>query len=372
MSFLPKEAWIFIAIDDYNTQFFIDSNTIEGSFDDINVTVVYVPDNRGNVFSRFQNLLKEEKKDFTVLRYIEQSWGLDLSQDKYAIYDSIYKSEDGSTLHSVSYPAKSIEWKRFSDWKVAEKVALIVSNKLDKEVKLKKTPSKSATKEVVGVDKGKPQEKEVYIKIPPKPARPAWVVKKDLEAQYVQLYQMMGFTCSEAQDIFEGFFEKAKEQALKEGTLELPENFGDMMLEMEHKDEGLKKRLSMKRGEGVRDEDIRWWGNMHELERGMMLQNDSWGRVAYFKYCIENYGLTDEEAVESVRKSHPMFGDPEDTSHTTGDDRPLPYELKDRINIFIEKMAKSSPADLEKYKKEVQGSSSYNAFVRKQIRNGKI
>jgi len=48
---------------------------------------------------------------------------------------------------------------------------------------------------------------------------------------------------------------------------------------------------------------------------------------------------------------------------------PLPFELKDRINIYIEKRAKSDP---EKYKKDIESSSTFNALVRKEIQGGHI
>jgi hypothetical protein len=156
LSLLSKDGWIFIGIDDDNTQFFMDLTTVTGNHDDINVTVISVPDDGSNVFSDFQKFLKEENKDFTVLKYIEQSWGLDLSHNKYALYGLIFKSEDGGTIHSISFPAKSITWKFFRDKKIAEKIALRVSCELDKkridevkakrsaEIKQKKTPKKNA------------------------------------------------------------------------------------------------------------------------------------------------------------------------------------------------------------------------------------
>jgi hypothetical protein len=174
LSLLSKDGWLFTGIDGDNTQFFIDSNAIVGNNNDISATIISVPDNRGNVFSDFQKLLKEEKKDFTVLRYIEQSWGLNLSQDKYAIYGLIFKSEDGGTIHSINFSAKSITWKFFRDEKIAEKIVLRVSNELDKrkdkekveqlaEAEPKETPSKYVIKEVVGVDKENTQTKKTNI-----------------------------------------------------------------------------------------------------------------------------------------------------------------------------------------------------------------
>jgi len=131
---LPKDDWIFVGIDDDNTQFFIDPKTIMNNHDDINVTVIVVPNNRGNIFDDFQKLLWMAKKDFKTLSYIDQSWGLNLSREKYAIYDSIYKSEDGVALHSVRYPASSIIWRDFSTDKTAKQIVSVASKEIKKEM----------------------------------------------------------------------------------------------------------------------------------------------------------------------------------------------------------------------------------------------
>jgi uncharacterized protein with GYD domain len=180
---------------------------------------------------------------------------------------------------------------------------------------------------------------------------------------------MTGMSRLQAEEIISGLLKQAKEEAQKDGTIDLPPNLGDILLQKEFTDKNVKTMLEKRRKEGVRNEDIRWWYNMHELERRMMLKFDEYMRLVHLMNLTDQ-GVNEKEAVKRLRKTHPMFGDPEDTSRTTGEDRPLPYELKDRINIFIEKIAKSSPADLEKYKKEIEESSSYNAFVREQIRKG--
>ena len=70
-----------------------------------------------------------------------------------------------------------------------------------------------------------------------------------------------------------------------------------------------------------------------------------------------------------VRKFHVIYGEPDDTTHTVGDDRPLPEELKDRINIYI---IKRPSTDQDKYKKEIEESSTLNALLRKEIKIGNI
>ena len=198
-------------------------------------------------------------------------------------------------------------------------------------------------------------------------------IEKELEECYIPMMEkMMNMSSQEAKDTFRNFLKKAKDDAMKDRTANLPADFGDCLLRVESTDIKVKRMLEKKRMEGVTNNDIRWWYNMHYLERNMMLTIDNWMRYAYYGNLIENYGINEEEAMKQLRKTHPMFGDTEDTTHTTGEDRPLPFELKDRTNIFLEKTAKSSPANLEKYKKEIEESSSYNAFVRKQIGEGKI
>src|SRR3989344_4957061 len=93
------------------------------------------------------------------------------------------------------------------------------------------------------------------------------------------------------------------------------------ILEKEKADENTHKVLEKKRREGVRDEDIRWWWNLDNLEKMMMLKVDEFHRMALHIKCRQEDGLSVERAAEQVRQHHPIFGNPEDTTHTQGDDR---------------------------------------------------
>jgi DNA-directed RNA polymerase subunit F len=195
-------------------------------------------------------------------------------------------------------------------------------------------------------------------------------IEKELEVLYLKMFQMMmGMSPSQAKSAFRFMLKQAKEESLKEGTSKLPRNFGDIILEKESKDEKIKSMLAKKRNEGVKDQDIRWWWNMHDLERRMMLKHDEWCKVTVFEKFREEDGLSMDEAGKRVGKTYPIFGNPDDTTHTTGEDRPLPFELKDRINIYVEKRANIDP---EKFKEDVENSSSLNALIRKEIKKGKI
>ena len=136
---------------------------------------------------------------------------------------------------------------------------------------------------------------------------PSSDIEKKLEAIYVPMFQTMrGMTLTQAKSTFSDIIKKAKEESLKEGTSKFPQNLGDILLENESTNPHFKSMLAKKRSENVRDEDIRWWWNMHDLERRMMTEDDGLIRFAYFLYLKDN-GLSAEEAGKRVKKSYPIL-----------------------------------------------------------------
>lgn len=188
--------------------------------------------------------------------------------------------------------------------------------------------------------------------------------EKKLLDLYTQEFQKLGIL--DSSKMAENLLDEAIKEAKK---VSLPLNAGDKVLEKERSDKNTHKVLEKKRQEGVRDEDIRWWWNLDSVERMMMLKVDEFHRLALHIKCRQEDGLSVDKAAEQVRKHHPIFGNPEDKTHTQGDDRPLPEELKDRINVYIEKRFTN---DYEKFKREIERSSTFNALVRKEIRAGNI
>ena len=194
-------------------------------------------------------------------------------------------------------------------------------------------------------------------------------IERQLEEQYVSMFQMMmGISVAEAKRTFSDMVNRASAESEREGTGKLPAHFGDVLLRRESTDNKARVMLEKKRREGVKDDDIRWWWNMHDLERRIMLQFDEITRLAVFSKQREA-GLSSEEAAREVRKIFPTFGDPDDTRHTSGDDRPLPYELKDRINTYIQRRAR---ADKSSFQTELKGYSSCNALLRSEISKGRL
>jgi hypothetical protein len=195
-------------------------------------------------------------------------------------------------------------------------------------------------------------------------------VEGRLEATYAPILQAtMGVSVREAKRLCRDLIAQAKAEARAEGTDDLPADLGDQLLKRERASNAeAVAMLSKKRAEGVRDEDIRRWWNMHDLERRLMLKNDDTSRMGVFLWALDQ-GLSKEAAADKVRRTFPMFGDPADESHSAGDDRPLPDELKDRINRYVERRQKS---DADQFKRDVEESSSFNALVRAEVRSGNL
>jgi hypothetical protein len=193
-------------------------------------------------------------------------------------------------------------------------------------------------------------------------------IEKQIEKLYVQMYRMRGFSLWEARNTVRTMLEQAKKDAKKEGTESLPQNFGDILLEREATDEKIKSMLAKLRKDGVTDKDIKLWWNMQDLERRMIQQEDFMSRFALF-LKLRKDGLDPEEAAKRVAKRFPIFGDPDDTTLGNGENRPLPYELKDRINVYIQKRGEIDP---EEFKKAIEYSTSVNSLLRKATRRGKI
>lgn len=205
--------------------------------------------------------------------------------------------------------------------------------------------------------------------------------EKQLLEHYVQFFITMGLP--DAKKTAKEMLNKAIDESKEARTYYLPSNFGDIILGNEKAEnpniekvaEIFRKVLPVKRAEGVKDEDIRWWWNLNDVERRMMLKVDEFHKLTLFIEARKS-GKSVEEAGKIMWEAHPMYteGDPnikpaEAPLELKQKDYRLPIELKDRINIYIEERAKDNP---EKIKEELKQFSTFNAFVRNEIKAGKI
>src|SRR3989344_5337222 len=203
-------------------------------------------------------------------------------------------------------------------------------------------------------------------------------IEKAMLDIYSQILSVRGIPSSEAKKLTEDMLDQAIEQSKKEGTYDFPQNLGDIILGEADTDdltikkvaESIHQKLPRKKEEGVRDKDVRWWWNLNDVERRMMLAQDLAAKsAAVLGFLDSGMASNPQQAVDMVCRFHPVYGDPNDNSQSSGDDRPLPFELKDRINIYIEKRAGKGS---EEYKREMESLSSFNALIRKEMRAGKL
>lgn len=195
-------------------------------------------------------------------------------------------------------------------------------------------------------------------------------LRRSLEEEFVrEFHGNMGISRSEARKLFRDLFARAKQTSIEGESFNYPLNAGDILLENEQRDENIRDSLAKKRREGVTTEDIRWWWNRHDIERRLLLEIDQLDRIRRLREYLNEDGLGEKQAAQRVRKSEPVYGNPEDTEHMSGHDRPLPHELRNRIATYIQKRGATDP---EKFLLDIDGSSTFNALVRKEIIKGNL
>ncbi len=192
-------------------------------------------------------------------------------------------------------------------------------------------------------------------------------IEDELETSYTAIYQeRLGLSPDKARKQVRQVIAGCKLKGREEGTADLPEDFGDLLIVQARGGEPAAIRIIQKaRNEGARDEDIVEWWNLHDLERRMVQGSEEVFRYASF-LDFQDQGLGADEAMRRVRIMFPMYGNPENTTHVSGEDRPLPHELRGRIDKYREKHgAKAILPCIANY-------STYNAFVRAEIRAGRL
>jgi len=191
-----------------------------------------------------------------------------------------------------------------------------------------------------------------------------------LERRLLDFYSGMlkasGFPSNMAKQFAKELISMAKEQARSDP--DLPPNTGNLLIEREATDDSIRQMLAKKKADGVTDDDIRWWWSLDKLERRLIIAFDDWFRMAaYTKHSSE--GLSREDSAAKVRSAFPIFGDQQETDKLKGDDRPLPFELKDRVNKWIERQM---PEGIIELAEKGRDATSMNAIIRNEIRAGRL
>lgn len=93
-----------------------------------------------------------------------------------------------------------------------------------------------------------------------------------------------------------------------------------------------------------------------------MLEDDEASRFILFNREISQ-GRSPEQATQRVQKSFPIFGLSGEQADVSQDDRPLPFELKNRINRYFDQ-----PANQQHMRQHGPASTSMNAYIRSRLK----
>ena len=210
-------------------------------------------------------------------------------------------------------------------------------------------------------------------------------LEQSLVEKYSALYQQYkNLSPEEATDLATTLIQEAKKEALINDTYYLPINLGDLVLQntpptdqnAQKAYDLIQQRLPRLRNEGVTDKDIRWWWNFSQIERSMIIKNDEAERYNYFvtqliktQSQFAKKGIATAAAESLTNKRYPLYTQDQQDYFISPDD-PLPYELKERIDAFMDHSARFT--DFQQILTQLQQSSTFNAFIRQQIQNKKL
>lgn len=119
--------------------------------------------------------------------------------------------------------------------------------------------------------------------------------------------------------------------------------------------------------EGATKDDIRAWWNLKPKMQAQLQLQDETAKFVMFTQLREEGGAPDE-AAQRIRRRFPYFSEPDDGPAPSGEDRPLPITLKPRIIFYFNNLPRLGL--LDSVLSELDSASSFNAWLRSQIRAG--
>lgn len=196
--------------------------------------------------------------------------------------------------------------------------------------------------------------------------------KEEREAleEFIAFSILFGMAEEQASEMATGLLDQAITESRQEGTYRL-QNHGDFLLgnENDPRAKEIRDFLGSLRQEGTTDEDIRWYYNMNDIKRRILSAQEQVSRMALTNQYEDEQGLSVQEAVAEMRKFMPIYGYPRDTPDVSGDDRPLPHALQKRIDLYTQRRREQDPLQ---FQRDVHSFSSFNAFIRHEIRHRKL
>jgi|SRR3972149_296028 len=199
--------------------------------------------------------------------------------------------------------------------------------------------------------------------------------ERELEEKYTQMISLLpsGMTVEQIREKVKQAIRLCKEAAIRESTVNLPGNYGEFLMQAAQAgDPDAKKIVDKACREGATDKDITDFWNLSDLERRMIRFYENIFLLAMIRRLLKpglSEGLEKEIEVE-VGKTFPVYGDPDDTSVTSGRDRPLPYELRARVDRWRTKLIYEDGE--KKLKEKASRHSTFNTLVRAEIQKGNL
>ncbi len=187
-----------------------------------------------------------------------------------------------------------------------------------------------------------------------------------ISQMYIEMHRRMGDPTPEST------VREMVQEALKRASRQTPslsgKGAGQQLLRLGAESPELQHYVKVCRDDGVHDDDFELWWSLHEVERQMVILDDErWtahALVLEYKRSGELERAADRVARHRV--SYRSFLAPPAPAEPQGEDRHLPYELKDRVNRWIEGQERR-PGPLFPPQ-----SSSANAYIRHLVRKGEI
>jgi hypothetical protein len=188
-----------------------------------------------------------------------------------------------------------------------------------------------------------------------------------LRAQTIGLYMTLGMTEAEAEGIFHGLVARAKEASQKKGLADIN---AASFFSLAETNARIRAELQWKANEGVREEDLQWWWNMHDFERQMILASDEAMILGYYE-ALRKQGTNKEEAMRELRITHATFAEFSPPEEAQGRHSGLPVELKARVTAYQDKQNAYNET-AAKWQESRRDAGSANAAIRSLIERGEI
>ena len=135
----------------------------------------------------------------------------------------------------------------------------------------------------------------------------------------------------------------------------------EAMLRREKTDSVLRLSLASKRADGVLDDDLRWWGGLHIVEKRVILKLLEFRHAATWQHIKVVGGGTADQVAATVKERLPVFAEGAENGDPNDSHRPLAIEMWYRVTRVMSTLSREDRLELEA---EAKRLGSMNALLR--------